>query len=587
MSAALAPEQAIDFFVPWRLMCLVSNLRDLGRVGLVIVLAVGACCGPPHFPHSTSSYVFLPPAIAARLTPLRCISDAQCQAKSVLCADESSGHCAAGFCEFAASPSCACYDGQIKYCRYGNHITGATCDYGVQQCETAVSGQVAWGECTQTTDCSHHECATSSSNCPVGHQAWTNGDWSQCLQPEICAPRQCPTEILSKRVNVSSYLASHARHQTFYLNFDGLVFRNDYNEDSTHNVVSFLSFFFPTAACRSQAPPACCTVGAMLSVPAFDAKAFAAKREDVIKTIACQFRNIYSPYDVSVVTERPVTGDYTMVVFGGRPQDVCAPDEANGIAYTDPGNANPNQIAFVFAGLPFQLDELARVAAHEGGHTLGLFHIDRIADVMYPTASGTSWGKGRVIYGENGPPSTDVQDDQDLLNSVVPLEGVTAPDDCLSILSLQSVVGTPSLSGTTDTPIVNFSVDAPDGRLLEVRGAIASELARLQGARVRLRTHVAIQKGRVGFASLAESYDILDIGGGDIPQVGTVSVSSGVHFTNAALGDVVVVGHFEQDLVTRDHAKVWIVGSVDHISASPSGTTTTYYRVWRYGVLSP
>jgi hypothetical protein len=96
-------------------------------------------------------------------------------------------------------------------------------------------------------------------------------------------------------------------------------------------------------------------------------------------------RAAYAPYDVAFTTTRPESGDYTMVIVSatGGPH--------HGVAPLDCGNANKNDIAFVYRTTLSSPQLVAREAAHELGHSFGLAHVASNADFMQWASSGSSF----------------------------------------------------------------------------------------------------------------------------------------------------------------------------------------------------
>jgi hypothetical protein len=107
-------------------------------------------------------------------------------------------------------------------------------------------------------------------------------------------------------------------------------------------------------------------------------------RGDVARVVA-DVRRRYAEYNVSVVTQRPQSGTYEMTIVGGSPEMVGQPKGKMGVAPADCGDANPNDISFVFTDVvgddPFTV---AAAIAHESGHTRGLDHVVDNLDTMFP-----------------------------------------------------------------------------------------------------------------------------------------------------------------------------------------------------------
>jgi hypothetical protein len=100
-------------------------------------------------------------------------------------------------------------------------------------------------------------------------------------------------------------------------------------------------------------------------------------------TVLAGLRVAYAPYDVAFTTTRPTSGDYTMVIVSST----SGPN--HGVAPLDCGNANKNDIAFVYRTALSSPDLVAREAAHELGHSFGLAHVGSAADFMQWASSGS------------------------------------------------------------------------------------------------------------------------------------------------------------------------------------------------------
>jgi hypothetical protein len=127
----------------------------------------------------------------------------------------------------------------------------------------------------------------------------------------------------------------------------------------------------------------------------FDPSVFGGNPAFAEADIVAQVAVLVAPYDLRVVASRPVDDDrYVMVVVGGMPADIGAPDTTRGFAPLDCLDANPHDVVFVFAaalGADFvgtdpaeARQALAAVVAQESAHSYGLVHTDNTEDLMYP-----------------------------------------------------------------------------------------------------------------------------------------------------------------------------------------------------------
>jgi hypothetical protein len=127
-------------------------------------------------------------------------------------------------------------------------------------------------------------------------------------------------------------------------------------------------------------------------VPAFNSIPYGGP--GAAEQISLLVQQLFAAYDLKVVNTRPTdTDQYVMVMLGGLPDAVGAPDSARGYAPLDCDDANPHDVVFVFSealGDDFGDDSdaarraLAAVAAQETAHAYGLVHTDNVKDVMYP-----------------------------------------------------------------------------------------------------------------------------------------------------------------------------------------------------------
>jgi Bacterial Ig domain len=128
------------------------------------------------------------------------------------------------------------------------------------------------------------------------------------------------------------------------------------------------------------------------TVPAYDVPALAKyTRQQGIDVITDRVRTFYKPFNVQVVTTRPSSGDYTMVMVGGSHTIIPGEDQAAGVSLLDCDNTNPDNVCYDFSadltpdygGIP----EIAIDASHESGHSFGLEHTDNPEDIMYSVSN--------------------------------------------------------------------------------------------------------------------------------------------------------------------------------------------------------
>ncbi len=160
--------------------------------------------------------------------------------------------------------------------------------------------------------------------------------------------------------------------------------------------------------------------GWTVNVPAFHTGTLGnVNRAQAIAQIVEWVRHDYRHWDAVITTTRPTSGDYTMVVIGGRPQLIGESNSTVGIAPLDSGNANRNDVVFVFSESIYDLRQVASCISHEAGHSFGLEHVEPTSAIMYPTLlSGTLtfqnarvWGRSyfqdqpKVLHGLFGSPT--------------------------------------------------------------------------------------------------------------------------------------------------------------------------------------
>jgi len=158
----------------------------------------------------------------------------------------------------------------------------------------------------------------------------------------------------------SAPAACSAEAAVLFLAFDGVQVTRGIGSDAVRNV-SYL--------CGGTFPP-------------FDHTRYGTDRAEVLADVARRVQQLFADFNLRVVSERPATGPYDMVVVGGAPRLCGYPEGFGGLAHLDCGNALPSDIGFVFSETITDLAMLAVAVAHETGHGFGLPHTAEPCDVM-------------------------------------------------------------------------------------------------------------------------------------------------------------------------------------------------------------
>jgi len=114
--------------------------------------------------------------------------------------------------------------------------------------------------------------------------------------------------------------------------------------------------------------------------------------------------------NLTVTGTKPLSGDYTTVIVGGSLTDLGCKDSGEfGASPLDIGNANHNDIAFVFAASGISDKQLAVNIAHVSAHTYGLGNVSDATDIMaespLDTAVGFAVGKLVATGAEQNSPA--------------------------------------------------------------------------------------------------------------------------------------------------------------------------------------
>ena len=240
-----------------------------------------------------------------------------------------------------------------------------------------------------------------------------------------------------------------------YLNFDGVTLTaSNTSDDATQNKSAILAAAIPAGQSRT--------------IPAFNVNDLASTsgltRAQIISRVVSDMYESHAPYNIEFVTERPASGNYSMVVFGGTCQTVAGQSGCAGIALLDCGDTMPNNITFAFPyGL--RVADLASTASQEEAHAFGLAHTTDTTDIMYPYLRDfvpTEFGAGPVPDGDSTCGGRTYQDSDELMMETIGYRG-------------QDALG-PTITITTPTEGQVVEVGSP----VEAQITDASDIARAE-----------------------------------------------------------------------------------------------------------
>ncbi len=209
-----------------------------------------------------------------------------------------------------------------------------------------------------------------------------------------------------------------AERATLYLNFEGPVLSYGSKNDAAAGLTTLGDGPGPYQIARPS-----------LSRFFDDA---APTRALVIEDVAQQVRAIYAPFELDVVTQRPATGEFTMLAVGNGFGEIQFAEQCPlaGLAVRDCSGERDGDVGFAAAAcVPEQYTPrdarryLARTIAHEAGHTFGLSHNENQASIMSPHSAGLSLGKGAVPVEDQASCDRTTQDDYAILRHVLGLRG--------------------------------------------------------------------------------------------------------------------------------------------------------------------
>ncbi len=303
----------------------------------------------------------------------------------------------------------------------------------------------------------------------------------------LLLPAPCPTGNCDRPHPVQP----HAKGlRIVYLNFDGVTLTaSATNDDARNNISAILS--------GAVAP------GQTRTIPSFNPSVLSStgglSRSQIINKVKQDLYNMHAAYNVEFVTERPASGNYSMIVFGGNCPSVSGDGGCVGVALLDCGDAQfPNNIVFVFPD-GMRIDDMTVTAAQESAHGFGLSHTTDSNDVMYPTLLSNppdGFGAGNIPSGEMSCSGASFQDSDQMMmdtlgfrgqDTIPPAVNVTSPTagsavapgseltatatDNTAVVSVEFVVNG-EVVATKTSPPYEFTVPndtAPGDGVLSVR----------------------------------------------------------------------------------------------------------------------
>lgn len=130
-----------------------------------------------------------------------------------------------------------------------------------------------------------------------------------------------------------------------------------------------------------------------------------ADRDTRIANVVASVELAFEPFNVDVVTERPSSGDYDMVVLSGAADEIGLPSGVGAIAGSDCANTQTANIAFVFGDTFLTLGEepAATLTIGAVGLQNGIPSSAQIGDCMCFSQPGCPDANRCVVSGANTP----------------------------------------------------------------------------------------------------------------------------------------------------------------------------------------
>lgn len=115
-------------------------------------------------------------------------------------------------------------------------------------------------------------------------------------------------------------------------------------------------------------------------------------RQQATDYLLLSLHKAFLPYNLVWSDVRPVSGPYTMVMVGGRPELLGFDSRVAGVASMDCNDTQSSNVVFAFpSALPGNLHGLFVTAAQETAHAFGLEHTDDESDIMNARIGAAQW----------------------------------------------------------------------------------------------------------------------------------------------------------------------------------------------------